>query len=251
MHNAQLLEAVLQTAKRAGHLIELVLSVLHELADLAHLIGGALALVTHCATITRGRVCQASHLPTRHDVQPVSAHTARPLPSFELQFPIEEIPALAARFPAMDERPGLALGVAARSRGHYTRSEFISVCGWKTARSRPKVAANSEAAVVDATGRAMRIGDEAARIAALLELEGVGVPTASTLLYFAFPDDYPILDVRALESLGTRPRSVYPISFWLAYLGACRTLSRRAGVSLRTLDKALWQHSKERSAGGS
>jgi len=121
------------------------------------------------------------------------------------------------------------------------------VCAWKTVRSRPRVAANTEAAIVDATGRSLAAGDEATRIAALLELEGVGVPTASTLLYFAFPDDYPILDVRALESLGVKPRSTYPVSFWLEYLDACRELARRAGVSLRTLDKALWQHSKELS----
>jgi hypothetical protein len=122
------------------------------------------------------------------------------------------------------------------------------VCSWKTVRSRPKVAANTEAAVVDATGRALAAVDEETRIAALLELEGVGVPTASTLLYFAFPDDYPILDVRALESLGVKPRSTYPVSFWLDYLEACRRLARDAGVSIRTLDKALWQHSKELSS---
>jgi hypothetical protein len=75
----------------------------------------------------------------------------------------------------------------------------------------------------------------------------VGAPTASTLLYVAFPDDYPILDVRALESLGVKSRSTYPVSFWLAYLEACRTLARENGVSLRTLDRALWEHSKERS----
>jgi hypothetical protein len=121
------------------------------------------------------------------------------------------------------------------------------VCSWKTVRSRPKVAANTEAAVIDASRRALAAVDEASRIAALLELEGVGVPTASTLLYFAFPDEYPILDVRALESLGVKPRSTYPVRFWLEYLDACRELSRRAGVSLRTLDKALWQHSKELS----
>ena len=137
--------------------------------------------------------------------------------------------------------------MAARDRGYYTRAEFIEVCSWKTVRSRPKVAMNTAAAVVAATGRALAAVDEASRIAALLELEGVGVPTASTLLYFAFPADYPILDVRALESLGVKPRSTYPVSFWLEYLEACRELSRGAGVSIRTLDKALWQHSKELS----
>ena len=149
----------------------------------------------------------------------------------------------------MDETSGLALGDAVRARGHYTRAEFIEVCGWKTVRSRPKVAANSEAAVAEATGRALSAVDEATRILALLELVGVGVPTASTLLYFVFPDDYPILDVRALESLGVKSRSVYPVGFWLAYLTACRTLALGAGVTIRTLDKALWQHSKERARG--
>jgi hypothetical protein len=100
--------------------------------------------------------------------------------------------------------------------------------------------------VVKATRQALGAADEAARMRALLELEGVGVPTASTLLYVAFPEDYPILDVRALESLGVKPRSQYPVSFWLQYLAACRELASSCDVSIRTLDKALWQYSKDR-----
>jgi hypothetical protein len=173
---------------------------------------------------------------------------ARPV-VFQLQFPIEDVPALAARFPVMDESRLMALGAAGRARGYYTRAEFVEVCAWKTPRSRPRVTGNLPRAVAAATRRALGTDDEAARIAALLELDGVGVPTASTLLYAAMPADYPILDVRALESLGVRSRSVYPVSFWLGYLEACRALARLAGVSLRTLDKALWQHSKERGAG--
>jgi hypothetical protein len=164
---------------------------------------------------------------------------------FELQFPPAEIETLARRFPASDETRLIEVGTAARGRGHYTRSEFIEVCAWKTPRSRPKVAANPEATVIEATARAFSTTEEAARISALLALGGVGVPTASTLLYVAFPEDYPILDIRALESLGVKPRSTYPVPFWLGYLDACRTLARRSGVDLRTLDKALWQYSKE------
>ena len=166
---------------------------------------------------------------------------------FRLQFSPEEITPLAQRFPETDNHRALIIGAAVRARGHYMRDEFIEVCAWKTPRSRPRVAANTEAAVIDATGRALASEDEATRFAAMLELHGVGAPTASTLLYVAFPDDYPILDVRALESLGVKNRSSYPISFWLEYLEACRTLARRSGVSIRTLDKALWQFSKERS----
>jgi hypothetical protein len=167
--------------------------------------------------------------------------------TFELQFRAAEIDSLAARFGDTGDARYLALGAAARARGHYTREEFLALCAWKTPRSRPKVAANTEAAVLEATGTALATTDEDTRISALLGLEGVGVPTASTLLYFAFPEDYPILDVRALDSLGVRPRSQYPVSFWLQYVGFCRELARRYGVSLRTLDKALWQHSKERA----
>ena len=170
------------------------------------------------------------------------------MPTFELQFPVERVGELARRFGYADDSRLLHVGAAARARGYYTRPEFIEVCAWKTARSRSKVASNSDAAVTEATARAISVVDEATRMSALLELVGIGVPTASTLLYCAFPDDYPILDVRALESLGVKPRSQYPVSFWLEYLRACRELARRCKVTIRTLDKALWQYSKERSA---
>jgi hypothetical protein len=170
------------------------------------------------------------------------------MPTFKLQFPATEIESLAGDFGYADDAHLLALGSAARARGHYTRREFVEVCAWKTPRSRPKIAGNSAAAVRTATGRALAAADEATRMSSLLELTGVGVPTASVLLYFAFPDAYPILDVRALESLGAKPRSQYPVSFWLEYLHACREIARRHGVDIRTLDKALWQHSKEGTA---
>jgi hypothetical protein len=170
------------------------------------------------------------------------------VPTFELQFPPEHIEALASRFPVVDDSGCRAAGAAARARGHYTRSEFIEVCRWKTPRSAPKVAANKPRVVTEMTRLALATGDEGLRMEALLELAGVGVPTASTLLFCAFPRDYPILDVRALESLGVKPRSQYPVGFWLAYLATCRDLAARHDVDIRTLDKALWQYSKERAA---
>jgi hypothetical protein len=168
---------------------------------------------------------------------------------FELQFPPDEVPELAARFSYADDSACRAAGSAALSRGHYDRNEFLLVCKWKTDRSRPKAEANTARAVEDATGCALSSPEEAIRMQALLELKGVGVPTGSALLYFAFPSDYPILDVRALESLGhTETHTTYSVAFWLDYLGACRSLARDLGISIRTLDKALWQHSKEARA---
>jgi hypothetical protein len=168
--------------------------------------------------------------------------------SFAIQFPISEVHELADRFSYRKEDSAcLQAGVAARERGHYSRDEFLLICGWKTDRSRGRVATNTEDEIAAATGRVFSSTDEAERMQALLSLSGVGVPTASALLFFAFPDDYPILDVRALESLGqSSNRTTYSVSYWVDYLGACRSLARRAKVSIRTLDKALWQASKER-----
>ena len=165
--------------------------------------------------------------------------------AFALRFPPADIEALAGRFPAGDDAACAAAGAAAAARGRYTRGEFLAVCRWKSPRSRPLVEANSARAVRAATGAALATADEAARIACLLGLQGVGVPTASALLYFAFPERYPILDVRALESLGCRGRSTYPVRFWLEYLQACRAIAAEHGVTVRTLDMALWQYSKE------
>jgi hypothetical protein len=125
----------------------------------------------------------------------------------------------------------------------------VTVCEWKTARSRPKVASNSAAAIRTATRRAFATEDPVEQVTELLALAGVGLPTASVLLHFAFPEATPILDVRALESLGVS-RSSYTPGFWSAYVTACRELAAANGVSLRTLDKALWQYSKESDESG-
>jgi hypothetical protein len=165
---------------------------------------------------------------------------------FELQFPPAQIEPLAKRFAYADDSGPRAAGAAARAMGHYTRDGFLTVCRWKTGRSRSKVEANDSGSIVRATAAALSTTDESRRMEALLALGGVGVPTASALLHFAFPSDYPILDVRALESLGRRGRTEYSVSFWVSYVSACRRLADSSGVSIRTLDKALWQHSKER-----
>jgi hypothetical protein len=170
------------------------------------------------------------------------------MPEFRLQFPASAIEGLASRYSYQDDRNALAAGAAARRRGHFERGEFLTVCSWKTGRSRSRVETNDDAAVEQATRAALLTSDEGKRMDALLTLNGVGIPTGSALLFAAYPDRYSILDVRALESLGQRGRTAYPISYWCSYLAACRKLAKEHSASLRTLDKALWQHSVERGA---
>jgi hypothetical protein len=67
------------------------------------------------------------------------------------------------------------------------------------------------------------------------------------LLHFAHRDPYPILDYRALEALGITGQVNYTLEFWGGYVAACRNLSDATALDMRTVDRALWQWSKEQT----
>jgi hypothetical protein len=168
---------------------------------------------------------------------------------FALQFELDQVRDLAARYPYEDDREVLTIGRAARERGHYTMEEFVAACRWKTPRSGPLVRNNAAAAVEAETRIALgETSTERGRLEALRSLKGVGWPTASVLLHLAYPERYPILDKRALHALGVRPPGAYGFRFWEAYVAACLQLAEQAGVDGRTFDQALWQWSKEQPA---
>jgi hypothetical protein len=166
---------------------------------------------------------------------------------FRLRFPLSEVMFWAARYVYADDAEVEAIGKAARERGWFTRDEFLTVARWKSPRSRRLCEENDESAVKAVTQLALSTPDERQRIETLTHLRGIGFPTASVLLHLGHRDPYPIIDFRALWSLGVQsPPAAYSFTFWWAYTQACRSLAREAGVRMRTLDRALWQYSKER-----
>lgn len=132
-----------------------------------------------------------------------------------------------------------------KSRGYLTRREFLALCKWKTERTKSRVAGNSDDLVREATGIALSSKHEELRIYSLLSLHGVGWPTASVILHFWHREPYPILDYRALWSLAIDNQKFYSFSFWWSYVLFCRNLAAECGVSMRVLDRALWQYSAE------
>lgn len=169
------------------------------------------------------------------------------MPRFRLRFPEHQIPYWAGRY----AYPGEAdieerVAPAARSRGHLTREEFLALCRWKTPRSQPRCSRNTEAAVEEVTRVALGTRNERLKIGALLTLHGVSWPTASVILHFCDHGRYPILDYRALWSLGFAGPPAYGFAFWEAYFAFVRDLAERTKMSMRTVDRALWQYSNER-----
>ena len=164
---------------------------------------------------------------------------------FTLRFPPSEIPrwAKAYSYPGEDKIVD-ELAPRARSRGYLTRTEFLELCRWKTPRSQPRCANNTTARIREATQIALATSDERAKMYILRSLDGIGWPTASVILHFCDTWLYPIIDYRALWSLGFARPPVYTFDFWWAYTEFARRLAQSTGSDMRTLDRALWQFSK-------
>ena len=128
--------------------------------------------------------------------------------------------------------------------GHLTRSELLMVGEWKSSRQRAYMIGNDEKTVVVKSHAAFVDGD----IRPLTDLDGVGLPTASGIMHFVFSKDYPIMDVRTLNTLGI-PVESSDISrysdgkkYWRMYKKKCCDWADGYEVDLRTLDRALWQY---------
>ncbi len=167
---------------------------------------------------------------------------------FKLRFPETDIQLWAERYSytANDTEFTDVVRPTVLVRGYLERDEFREICEWKTQRSKSRCARNDATTIRVITRAAFATGDEVVKMDLLRLLEGVEWPTASTLLHFGDPRPYPILDYRALWSLGYFKPPSYSMPFWQDYLTFTRSLSLRLRIPIRTLDRALWQYSKER-----
>jgi hypothetical protein len=167
---------------------------------------------------------------------------------FKLRFPRQRIPewSKAYSYDGSDARFLSEIRLAVQKRGYLTAAEFRDICYWKTPRSQSRCRQNTADEIRVLSRAALATTDEALKMELLRLLHGVEWPTASTLLHFCDRRPYPILDYRALWSLGYSRPPRYTMPFWLSYVGYVRRLARTTGHSIRTVDRALWQYSKAR-----
>ena len=163
-----------------------------------------------------------------------------------LRFHQDQIAALASRYQyQLDDANLMKLQSSILERGYLTKNEIKKIAYWKAPRSAAHADKNQPSYVTEITRFALTTEDERARIQSLTLLDGVSWPTASVILHLFHRDPYPILDFRALWSLSLDVPVQYRFDFWLPYVRCCRDLAQRANVDMRTLDRALWQYSKE------
>ena len=139
---------------------------------------------------------------------------------------------------------------AAKQRGHLSFEEFLQIADWKSKRPKRRYRQNEPAIVEEVTSIALAAGTSAkVAIEVLTILSGVSWPLASVILHFCHQRPHPILDFRALWSLSCPVPNAYTYPFWADYVQFTRSLSARTGNDMRTLDRALWQYSKEKQNG--
>jgi hypothetical protein len=164
-----------------------------------------------------------------------------------LRIPLQEVERWAARYDATQDA-AIEQDVVPRVReaGWFSKPDFLALTRWKSPRSQSRCASNTEDYIKAVTQTALATPSEQLRIEILTLLRGASWPTASVILHFTHQDPYPILDVRALWSVCIdTPPSEYTFDFWQRYTQFCRELAAKRKVTMRALDRALWQYSKE------
>jgi len=163
-----------------------------------------------------------------------------------LRFPKSELSFFAARYQyPIQETRVISLAETIAKRGWLTKDDLRVVAQWKAPRSAGHVEGNSEEYVKEITGFAIAATNERSRIEVLTNLDGVRWPTASVILHFFHKEPYPIMDFRSLWSVSLDGPARYSFNFWWPYVEFCRFLSKDTGMDMRTLDRALWQYSKD------
>ncbi len=168
----------------------------------------------------------------------------------KLRFSESEIPYWAKRYSDPDEEEleneltDKDLVNKVQQQQYLTRGILRKVARWKSTRRVGLIDHNSENDVREITGYVLKSQSERVTWGVLTCLDGVGLPTASAVLHFFHKEPYPILDYRAMWSIQVDKYN-YSFSFWEEYVDYCRDLSKSNNIDMRTLDRALWQYSRE------
>ena len=170
----------------------------------------------------------------------------------QLRFPKTEIVTLAEQYVrgmnkrdrVLTQRITEKVFPSYKRNGFLTKEEFVTVCEWKSPRAKPYSESNDSNTIQEVSALSRKTKSERIRIQIWTLLDGVQWPTASVFLHFAFPKKYPILDIRALWSLGIGNPPQYNFAFWDRYSAACHSIASEANVTMRQLDQALWKYSQ-------
>lgn len=165
------------------------------------------------------------------------------VPPFKPRFDRDAAIGLAARYAYPREPEALAAGKRIRD-GDFAKQNFLTIFEFKTrGRGISRAKSNEESEIADGLRLAVDAKSRRNAIAVLRSLHGVEIPVASAIMTCIRPEEFTILDFRALESLSVEGNIHYTIDYYCCYLEYCQRLAQKWKLTLRNLDRALWQWS--------
>lgn len=158
----------------------------------------------------------------------------------------EQLEWWADRYPKFeknrDRRLSHLVKTAKGEKGYLTLNEMKQLAYWKSGkRTFTDLDDNKLGEIERLTEAALKDDGD---MEYLLSIDGVGIATASTLMHFAFPERYPIIDRLALFTLTGKEQYATP-ALWEAYVPKCLDMKTCYELSLRTIDRALWVYGSE------
>lgn len=154
-----------------------------------------------------------------------------------------------------------------RSRGYIRFEELLEISRWKveSKRNDHRIRENSPEDIEKKSEDALSTSDAEEAVEYLTELNGVGVPVASSILTIAKPSEYAVIDYRALRALGVaRPQLTDPENYsiystflshvqdynqdersYSFYMEHVREIADNQGLTPREVDMALWTYDKQ------
>lgn len=130
--------------------------------------------------------------------------------------------------------------------GDISEETFIQIINWKTPRVKGIIRSHPFDYYDEGIKRAIK-SPENEKIKILDDLHGIGVPIASTILHFIYPDTFPIMDIRvtlALVEFGYLAVKARSPENYEKFRSIMVELVKESNCSMRELDKALFAYHK-------
>jgi hypothetical protein len=132
--------------------------------------------------------------------------------------------------------------------GSLTEQTFTDILDWKAARVKGRIDWQNIEGYLNTISRC-REAQNAEKMRLLVELPGIAVPVASTILHFIYPSVFPIMDQRTVEVLrhfGYIEHKSRDLKRYPAFMQAIASIQKcYPRWDLRAIDRALFAYHKQ------
>ena len=150
----------------------------------------------------------------------------------------------------------LKLSEVTKEQGYLTKEQTIRILKWKSPRPLRFYEQNSNRDIETITKLAFQQNYDKLKIHILTALKGVNYPSASAILMFYEPKNYPVLDIRVWKQLyknnlvTTNAKGQnFTLEQWATYLKIIRRLAIENKLTSRQVEKRLFDYDKSTQIG--